>query len=228
MSHHFKVLLAAMLVLPVGGVAAVNVQAADDFHCSVSPCRVTLKLDGTGKTAHQVYVVENESTTETVSFTCESLRGEAEAKGNAATELTITNVAYDNCTINGSAGVVIDANGCSYVFRSLNGTTDEAEGRLECPTGKKTEVTYNGCVLMLAGGFGSKGFGYQTVGASPNREVTATVNHVTAPASQVTFVGTHAQCLINPEQKTVITYITGNTLLTGESTAGAMADAWYE
>jgi len=46
-------------------------------------------------------------------------------------------VAGDNCTINSSAGVVIDVNGCESKLSGFGGRTDEGQTAIECPTGKK-------------------------------------------------------------------------------------------
>ncbi len=228
MFRNLRIFLAAALALTALGAIAAGAHAADEFHCSVSPCRGTLATDGTGKEAHHVWVIENEATTEAVSFTCESLRGDLEFSGKAASTVRVTGITIDNCSVNGSAGVVADRNGCEYIFSGIGGRTDEAEVTVECPTGKRVEITYNGCVLTITGGFSSKGVGYTTKGTTPNREITVTVNHATVPASHVSFDGTKAQCLFNPAQNVIITYITGNTLITGETTAGVMADTWYE
>jgi len=228
MARNLKALLAAALALTALGAIVSSAHAADEFHCSVNPCRGTLATDGTGKAAHHVWIMENEATTESVSFTCESLRGDLEFTGGAATNVRLTGVSVDNCTVNGSAGVVVDINGCEYIAAGIGGRTDAGEVSVVCPTGKKEEITYNGCVVSITGGFSSKGIGYTTSGTTPNREITVTVNHAVIPASNISFSGTKAQCLFNPAQNVIATYTTGNTLITGETTAGAMADAWYE
>jgi len=230
MFRNLKVLLAAALALTAFGAIAASAHAEDEFHCSANPCRGTLSTDGTGKEAHHVFIIENAATTESVSFTCESLRGDLEFAGNVAKEVTLTSIAYDNCTANGSAGVIVDMNGCDYRFTGAGGRSeDKAEVHVECPEGKQIEITYNGCIATVTP-LRATGIGYTTKGVSPNREVTATVNHVTIPAERIHLIGTKAQCLISvaEERKLVGTYTTGNTLITGETTAGVMADAWYE
>ncbi len=228
MIRNLKVLLAAAFALTALGAIAASAHAADEFHCSVEPCRGTLKPDGTGKTAHHVFVIENTTGTESVSFTCESLSGEAEIPNKKVTEVTASNLKYNNCTANGVAGITVDMNSCTYKFKAAGGTTDEAKVKYECPEGKKIEDTYNGCVIDITGGFESTGVGYTTIGAVPNRELTVTVKSVDIPASNIKVTGTKAQCLINPEQSFTGTYTTGNTLVTGETPAGVMAEALYE
>jgi len=227
MIRNLKVLLAAALALTALGAIAASAHAADEFNCSATPCRGTLKPDGTGKTAHHVFIVENTAKTESVSFTCETLSGEGSIATSPATQVTAENLNYANCTANGSSGVVVDMNGCTYSFKALNGTTDGAEVTVACPTGKQIEITYNGCVMDVKGGFSATGIGYSTVGVSPNREITATTSNVVIPEAQIKATGTKAQCLINPEQALLGTYTTGNTLVTGETAGGEMKDAWY-
>jgi len=226
MIRNLKILFAAALTLSALGAMASSAHAVEEFHCSVNPCHGTLKPDGTGKTSHHVFIVENELTTESVSFTCESLSGESFSVG--FTEITLEHLAYKNCTANGSAGVTVVMNGCDYSMDTVGGRVDSALARVSCPAAVKIEIKYNGCVISVLGAFESFGIGYTTVGTSPTREVTVTVNHVRVPSSVISATGTKAQCLINPAQRLVGTYTTGNTLVTGETFAGVMADAWYE
>jgi len=228
MIRNLKILFSVALALGAFGATAAGAHAADEFHCSVNPCRGTLKPDGAGKSAHQVWILENEATTESLSMTCEGMTGESEAVGNVFVELTLFNVAYQNCTANGAVGILVFMNGCDYKFGSAGGRADEAKVKLECPTGKKVEIKFGTCVISISGGFESSGVGYTTIGTSPTREVTITVNHAIIPASNITVSGTKAACLINHEQSLFATNTTGNVILTGETPAGVMADAWYE
>ncbi len=230
MIRNLKVLLAGALALTALGAIAASAHAADEFNCSVTPCVGTLRPDGTPNTkqSHHVFIVDG-LTSGSVSFTCESLSGEGSIASSPVKEVTATNLKYNNCTANGSAGVVVDMNGCTYKFFAAGGRTDEAEVEVICPTGKKIEITYNGCVMDISGGFKSRGIGYTTIGsqANKNREITVTTN-VDIPSATIQATGTQAQCLINPSQSFTGTYTTGNTIVTGETTAGVMAEAWYE
>jgi len=148
-----------------------------------------------------------------------------EFSGNVATELTVREGGVENCFVNGSAGLTVDTNGCEATIRSAGGTTDSAEATLTCPSGKKVQATYNGCVLEIPGGQTFKGGGYKTIGTSPNREVTVTG---TTTVPKLEFTGTQAQCLINPNQTLIGTVTTANAIVTAETPGGVMADAWYE
>ena len=256
MIRNLKALLAAALALTAFGALAASAQAADEFHCSVEPCRLTLKTDGTAATAHQVIIFENLTTTESASFTCESLRGEAEVATRTSTEIRLAwpytvskpnndREALDNCKINGSAGVIWHMRSCEYRFtagatgNAGAGRTDEAEVHVICETaGDKIEYTIpnSTCVFTIGpqtlggGGTGVNGFpkggiGYHTSGVAPNREITVTMNlHeivVTKDGDCSAFFPGNPATLIG-------TYTTGNFLLTGETTAGVMGEAWFE
>ena len=230
MIRNLKVLLAAALALTALGAIAASAHAADEFHCSVAPCRGTLHQDGTKKESHHVFIVENEATTESLSFTCQELTGEGEMAAKTATEITLTNLNYHEatCTVNGAEGVKVLMNGCDYKFFSAGGTTDAANVTVTCPSETVIVIRFNNekCNATIKGGFTSSGIGYQT---AAGRELTATVNHVVIPAATIKLDGkTKENCLINPEQTLIGTYTTGNTLVTGETTAGVMAEAWYE
>src|ERR1700755_415095 len=142
MIRNLKVLFAAALALAAIGAIAASAQAKDECHCSLACalCRGKLSTDGTGTAAHHVFIVENAAKTESVSFTCESLRGEAEFISATDVSLgwkkgTTDREAYDNCTVNGSAGVVVHMNSCKYTFtndaRNEAGETVEGAGTVD-------------------------------------------------------------------------------------------------
>ncbi len=143
----------------------------------------------------------------------------------SAKELIVRTGGVEHCTVNGSAGLTVDTNECEARIFSAGGTTDSAEATLICPAGKKVQATYNGCILEVPGGQTFKGGGYTTIGTSPTREVTVTGS---TTVTQLEFTGTKAQCLINPAQKLLGTVTTANAIVTAETAAGVMADAWYE
>jgi hypothetical protein len=217
--------LAALALAAFGAFSASSAQAADEFHCSVNPCKLTAKQDGTGTTAHQVFIVENAAKTEQVSFTCHGITGEGEFSGNTATSIATSNISYNTCTVNGSPGVTVDMNGCSYKFTaSAAGTTDGDQVHVECAVGKKIQVTIPeiGCTFEI-GPQTLSGIGYHTIGTTPNREVTLTAKTTTNIA-----VTRNANCAALIKSEALIgTYTTGNVIVTGETTAGVMADAWF-
>jgi hypothetical protein len=238
MIRNLKVLLVAALALTALGAITASAHAADEFRCSVSPCRGKLNKDGSGTTAHHVFIVENAAKTESVSFTCEQLAGTGELVSGTDFSLswsrpTEDREAYRNCTVNGSPGVIVHMNDCKYTFtagasgNAAAGTSDQAEVHVECPTGESIEVTtpngVNTCTFRIGsqtlGGSAAKGgIGYVTAGT----EVTVTAN---VKGIVVTKSGTCTGIIESNEL--IGTYTTGNTLLTGETSAGVMATASF-
>jgi hypothetical protein len=230
MIRNLRILVAAAMALTAFGVVgATSAQAADEFHCSVEPCTLTTGPDGTAKNSHHVFIVENEAKSESVAFTCNKLVGYATSNTKTATDVTLTEFAgkelYQECTANGSPGVTVDMNGCTYTFTGHGGTNDTSGVHVLCPAGKVIQVTINKCVFDIPPQTLTTGIGYVTAEPPPNRQVTVTAN---VPNITVEATGNQAECLINPNQKLIGTYTTGNTLVTGETHAGVMAEAWYE
>ena len=227
MIRNLKVLVAAAMVLgAIGALSASGAQAAVEFHCAVEPCTGTLKPDevaGT-KTAHHVFIVENEATTESVSITCNTLDGEATANKKTVTELEAKNLKYTECSANGSPGVVVDMNGCNYNFTAtgnvtITGCTNAA---------KQIEITIPECTFDIPEQALVGAVTYHNSGAAPNRELTVSTkappNHPRIKISQATGV-----CPIKTNQTLIGTYTTGNTLVTGEThPGGVMAETWWE
>jgi hypothetical protein len=230
MIRNLKVLVAAAMALAAfGAVSASGAQAAE-FHCSVEPCTGVIKPDGTGKTSHHVFIIENATTTESLSFTCNELSGRTtistkktsrEVEFGGAVGATNALV-YSQCT---SPSFIIDLNGCKYNYTvagaiSITGCTNAA---------KQIEITIPNaagiCTIDIPEQGSLTGITYHTVGSTPIREVTVSSN---VHNISVTVTGTKAACQIDPTQTLTGTYTTGNVLITGQTSAGAMADAWYE
>lgn len=230
MIRNLKVVLAAALALGAIGAVGGSAAQAANFHCNATvPCRGTLKPDGTTTTAHHVFVIETANTSNSASFTCDDLKGEASIPAATVTEVTFENLNYQAstpCKVNGSPGVTIDMNGCKLKFTntgtvSVTGCTN---------VGKSIEITItNGCVFTIPESSVQNltGVAYHTSGTAPSRELTVEINHVTIQGitSNVaceTLIGTgHTTGLIG-------TYTTGNTLVTGETQSGVMTEAWFE
>jgi hypothetical protein len=225
MIRNLKIFAAAAFALATfGAIGAPGVQAAHEFHCSANPCRFRVNPDGTGTTAHQVLIIENAATTESVPVTCERFTGDATVNGNTATAITLTGIAYDNCKAFGSIPAFWDLNGCEYTYTTPGGTTDQAELHVFCPTGKEIEVTSPevACTFKIPPQT-LIGVGYHILGPGGTREIT-----VTKKIHGIAVTAT-AGCapLINPNQTLAGTYTTGNFLLTGETTGEVRADAWF-
>jgi hypothetical protein len=229
MIRNLKVLFAAAMVLGALGVlGAASAQAAEPlFHCSVAPCKLTLKPDGTLKTEHHVFIVKNNaSPVESISFTCNTLDGTATSSSLTFTTATVTNLEYTTCIQQADSSVVkVRTNGCDYTL------TSHGKVGVTCPEGKVIEVeNATGCIMEIPGFVDKEKVTYHNLGTSPNREVTVsplvTGIHVTTKSSD-------AQCGIKVVGKTLTgEYTTGNTIATAETDpkegAGSMIDGWWE
>jgi len=233
MIRNLKVLLlAALAVAAFGALNATGAQAAEEFHCSVNPCRFRLNPDGTGTTSHHVFVIHN-SAAESASVTCKKLTGEGTLAALASTDVTLTNLAYSECNISGEPADV-EMNGCEYTFTSANGAPGNATGaqvHVLCSGAKHIEIKVTNAAKEVLCTFEvtpQTATGIRYTNITSKTEVTATAN-TTALAVENTG-GTKAKCLLDPT-KTPLTgnYTTGNTIITGETDPGeVMASAWWE
>jgi hypothetical protein len=213
-------MLSSAVLLAFSALSATAAQA--EFHCSVKPCVFTLNPDGTGKTSHHVFIVKNQITGESISFTCQRLTGEGTSSSSSAEEVVAINLAYDSCTVNGSSGVKVRMNGCKYLF------TDFGEvWVISCNKEKSIEIEIEtGCVFSVGETLSLFGMKYHNIGSAPTREVTAEAKVSNIP---VLVSGSKAKCLIDPVGTIYGEYTTGNTIATGETDGGGvMADAWWE
>lgn len=236
MIRNLKVLLlAALAVTAVGAISASAAHAVGEkFHCESAPCRVTTSTDGTGATAHHVFVVKN-SEGKSVSFTCESLRGDATATNTTETNLRLTGVAYDNCAAAG-APVAVRMNGCEYNFGAEGGAVGSSPGatvKIECPGTNviEIELTETTCTFSVAGGQDLHGIHYHNIGEKA-KTTTETTVEAKVPGI-VVAVKNNVKCPIDVT-KTPLTseYTTGNTLVTAETDPAtgtpAMINGWWE
>jgi hypothetical protein len=142
MFRNLKSLVVTVLALAAfGALGAAGAQGAE-FHCSVEPCRYTLKPDGTGKTAHQSISVKRSA--EMYTITCNEITGEATASTKAASELTFTNIKYVSCVGSGEAVTVL-MNGCDYLLKASGPVT------IKCPPEKEIEILEPGtfCITKI-------------------------------------------------------------------------------
>jgi hypothetical protein len=229
MIRSLKILvLAALAVTAFAAVNASGAQAAEElFHCSVAPCTYTAKQDGTGTTGHHVFQIKQETGGAIKgSFTCKEFSGEGTASSKTVSEITLEKLVYSNCTIAGSA-VTVDTEECHYLFFSAGGKVS-----VQCPAGKSIKLTVEGgCVVSIPGTVGPParnqnltGVKYHNIGAGATTEVTAEVNVTmitgTANAACKALLGFEGEFTDGE-------YTTGNTLITGETTPGVMAESWW-
>ena len=208
MIRKLEVLIAATAALVAfGALAATGAQAAE-FHCSVEPCRVTMKQDGTGKTAHHVISFTNGVST--IQTTCNAVTGEATMSSKTSAELTVSNIKGEGCTIAGQFST-LTSNGCHYLIKSAGTLT------ITCPVGKEIENNGVGCNYNIPAQGPIKGVGLHNIGTT---EVTGELK------VPLTVNATGASC---PWGAVSGEFVTGNVLLTGETDpGGAMANLWWE
>ena len=235
-----KVLIPAAIALAAFGVtSATSAHAADEFHCAISPCTLTLKPDGFAgsTTAHHVFVVKGETHQgkkgSGLAFTCKQITGDKTLSGNTATEITFQNPVYDECEVAGEE-VTVTMNSCDYNFTAANGTPTQtgSQVHLECTVpGDGIELDIEGipCIKVTPLTTISGGIKYHHSGGSET-ELTAEVANVGIPAAAVHINNTeNAICkgIVNLKTIESATYTTGHTIITGEDPE-VTPTLWYE
>jgi hypothetical protein len=211
--------LVGMAMAAFAAYSAPGAQAAE-FHCSVEPCRYTVKPDGAPGTTHQVFWVRN-SGGEAVVFTCQQLTGVATTAGKTASELTVSSLGFGlPCYVNGTPGAAISLNGCHFTYGASG--TFSIKG---CLGGGGFELTLAGCALKVPEQGPINGVKFHNVGEEPK-----TTTEITGEVSGMTLAGSVTQQCGMDLTKTPITveYKTGNFLVTSETDpGGVMANAWW-
>jgi len=150
MIRNLKVLLAAAMALGAFGALSATAHAAEEkFHCAVEPCAFTIGADGTGATAHQVFIVKNKAG-ETASTTCNGVTGSATTATKTSEFATVVSLVYSTCKINGVTTFNVRMNNCTYTFGSKNGATG-ASVEVKCPESKHIELENTGtkCIFEV-------------------------------------------------------------------------------
>jgi hypothetical protein len=228
MIRNLKILIAAGMALAAfGAISASSAQASED-HCSVEPCTITVKPDGTpgptGKTAHKVFVVKQGANS--VPMTCQQVTGEATVAAKTFKTITIANVTNSECSIAGLAATV-RLNGCEYHFASPGVAPHDATMQYKCPAGKliEFEVPPVNCLVTIGStgplGGGLKFHDAETGGVKKDL-ITA---ETTVTGIPMTIVGS---CSSLKEGAATGEITTWNFELTGETQAGVHASLWWE
>jgi len=221
MNSKLKLLTAGLLALGVLAAANVTGAAAAEFHCTVEPCRVTLKPDGETKTAHQVLTVKKEIggfVVEAYGFTCSSVTGEGTLVGKLSKEMTLFNLEYHNCVTIGT-NAQVKMNGCDYVLGS-SGTLS-----VKCPPGAKIEWIAIGCTATI----GEQGplFGptFHDAGTTKSE---MTVQSATKKIHGI--IEESKECSAEPGEFTLGEITTGSFILTAEKDNPflEMVNVWWE
>jgi hypothetical protein len=185
------------------GVASISGAAGPEFHCSVEPCRITVKPDGTGKTAHQVIQLWGEAGTN-FQTTCSTVTGAATASAKSFGSFKESGIVGTECTVAGQPAE-LKMNGCEYVIAAAGTLT------IECPTGKQIEAGMSpGCLYFIPSQGPLSGLTFHNVSGEVTAETFIKSLSVT----------TNGQC--GTTGKVTAEFTTGNTLLTGETDPGGV------
>jgi hypothetical protein len=199
MIRNLKILTAAAMAMTAfAALGASSVQAAE-FHCTVEPCQVTMKADGTGKTAHHVIFLSGEGN---FSTTCNSVTGEATLSAKTSSELTIGNIQGNVCSFLGARST-LTSNGCHYLLNAAGTLT------IVCPPGKVIENTGSSCSYDIPPQGPLPGVKFHNAGSQVTAEINA---QLTVTASGAGCPGTYPQGQ----------FTTANVLLTSETDPGGV------
>lgn len=184
--------------------------------------RATVKPDGTGATAHHVFVLRN-SIGETVAFTCSAFSGEGASNVEEAEELTITNPVYSSCKASGQE-TIVRMNACYYFFTATGQVTIKG-----CAAGKLIELEILGtkCIATVPNQGPLSGVSYHSISSEGTDPTKLTASAKVAGIFTTLDSPSHGACLLD-ETKTPITseYTTGNSIVTWEED-GTVANAWW-
>lgn len=219
MIRNLKVLIAAAMALAAfGAIGAAGAQAAE-FRCSVAPCTYTMLPDGAAGSAaaHHELVIKQGGATPPA--TCDTISGDATAGAAVVPELKFTAIKYTKCNLAGEIAN-LEMNGCEYLFKNTGTIT------IQCPVGKSIQlkVVATGCTISI----GAQG----PLGGITFKNHAGGKELITMEMKVANIAGTaNNACGGNPKLKegaVTVEYTTGNTLLTGETPGGVMANAWFE
>jgi hypothetical protein len=204
MIRNLKVLMAAATALTAFAALGASGAQGAEFHCSVAPCQVTMKPDGTGTTAHHVITLIGGFST-----TCKTVTGEATLSSKTSSEITISNIQGEGCSFLGQPST-LKSNGCHYLLGSGGTLT------VTCPEGKELENNGFNCNYNIPAQGPLKGVSYHNVGSEVTMEMKVKL--------KVSTFGVGC-----PSYPSEAEFTTGNTLLTGETDPGGiMSTFWWE
>jgi len=218
MIRNLKALLGLAAVLSLFAAFSAPGAQAVEFHCSVEPCKLTARADGTGKTAHHVFIIKKGVASG--NMTCNGITAEGVSGVKTFAEFTLINVNYGapgSCNFASGAGTVA-MNGCDYLFNIATAM------KIKCPENAEIEMSGGGCLVKIppqtpAGGGGT----YTNLGGKTEITLTLALTGISGNAGAgcgpiLGFVGAFTEG----------EYTTGNTIVTGETEPGVMASFWWE
>ena len=221
MTRNLKALLvSAMAVLALGGMASTAAQAAE-FHSEAGETTLTLKTDGTGKTSHQVIDYAG------ATVTCAGLSGHGLVTTPTATTVTLDVNYYGPCTFIGQS-LSISMGSCDYTITS-HGTfsiTDATGG--SCAANPITyTVPSPPCTVTMSNAGGANQnkhhVKFHNLGSGSSREVT-----LEPTVTGISYTATGSGCPIAGSASNG-EFTTGNVIVTGEVKNGTtMVGVWWE
>ena len=226
MIRSLKILLAAAMALSaLGAIGASGAQAANEFHCSVEPCTVTIKPDGPvpNKTAHHVLIITQGAVS--VSSTCNQLSGEGTVAHKTFTEITFTNLKYTGCNIAGSSSEV-RINDCHFRLNAFG--VNAALVTLACVDHFEITEPVTGCTIKVGpqkAAVPGVTFNDPKTGGIAKTELTASF---ALTIQETILVNSKCGGFGLAEGAATLHYTTGNVELTAETHAGAHASLWYQ
>jgi len=211
MTRKFVISVGVILMLAVASNATGASGA--EFHCSVEPCKATLKADGSGKVSHHSLIVKGGGVS--ASVTCNAISGEAESSKKTTSSVTLTNIKYSTCSINGTPGAEVTMNGCDYVFNASGQVT------LVCPGGSTVIIELKleiGCEIEIGPQGPLKSVSYTNINSKKEITVSTAVQNIVATSESCVAFG------LPDGQYKESEYSTGNTIAFGEGGASV----WWE
>lgn len=198
--------LGLLAVMAVGAFAAANASATVSGHFTHDALGGHAIVKGSGNGEHRLKL-EVDGRTPTIECNVYSSEG-------TLTSATVTTIAVEpafaNCqTEGGSANsVIVDTNGCEFVYHSGGGTFS-----LQCPAGEELVITHPSCEVAMASQ-STKGVTYGTAVSNPGNKHELTLSQSVTLTAQYeagicVFLGTAHQLSI-----------TGSTTLAAFSTSG--------
>jgi hypothetical protein len=224
------ILLAAVVALgTAGAISAAGAQAAPQFHCSVEPCKITFRNDGTAKTGHLVFDAAG------TSLTCKTLQADATSSTKTFTTTTITGIVLNECPFLGQeTGVFVKFNSCGLTLHT-EPTGDDGRFTIVDCGGQEIEFGISGvCTIKIPEQqIEFKPITYHTItpAGQAERELTIEVPTVGKELPAFLYTATGPSCLETGQHNNG-KVTTGNLIATSEQDpaqgAAVMGELWFE
>ena len=179
--------LGLLAAAAVSAVTAMNAGATEGGHFTTDLTHVD--LHGFNGFGHNLHFVQHGVAGE---VGCAEPTHEATmiSATKTVSELTVT-PKYKECYTTGGGkpgSVIIDVNGCTYIFKVAKNTTDTTEqtARLECPGGAVMKITHPNCTTTIHPQNVNTGITYKKVVGPPH--------HITIDSDAQFTITSHGLC----------------------------------